>query len=557
MPKLTLILTRPLVLPQHVDLDTERVTLGRSKSCTCLIEDRFLSRTHAEILARDGKWFLRDCGSANGTFVNGTRIDREVEFRHTDVVTIGDTEIRIGGTKPQDEITQVGVDAAPAPTSPPAPAPEPEQIPAIVLEEGAVRDSAERTMIVHKLALELLGERSMGELFEVILDHVMSVLRPSRVAIALLSADGESLEIVASRGNDDTVDGRLTISRTLLAQIVEERKVVAFTDVGSEDGEIPESMVVQGIYSALGAPLLVEGRVLGVLYVDYRLTDRVVSEDDAQLAAQIARVAALKLESTRLRETALEKERLDEALRVARAIQMRLLPRRLKRGDEDPRAEVGATVRPAGQVGGGFYDFLHTSDGKLYFCLGDASGEGIPAAMLMAVSRAMFRVLFMGGGSPGSIMTAVNRELARESEPGMSVVAFCGVLDLATGELRASSGGTRPPLLVDGHGATRQLAEVSGHPLGLDERATFDEVNRVLRPGDAICIASDGVLDATNDRGERFSESRLRAVLERDASREASDIVTSIVTAVDELAGDTPQADDLALLIVRYRAASN
>jgi uncharacterized damage-inducible protein DinB len=304
MPKIRLILTRPLVAAQHVELEGERVTLGRSKSCTCLIEDRFLSRTHAELVPREGRWFLRDCDSANGTFVNGARIDREVEFRYGDTITMGDTEIRMGGTSPQDEITQVGLDSAP--TTPPAPAPqpepEPEQVPDLVIAEDQVKESADQTMLVHRLALELLADRSMDEMFEIIVDHVMEVMKPSRVVISLLGADGKSLENVRFRTGEKSDESRLTISRTLLEQIVEERKVVAYTDIGSEDGEVPESMTVEGIFSALGAPLLVNGHVLGVLYLDYRLTDRVITEEDAQLAAQIARVAAIKVESSRARE---------------------------------------------------------------------------------------------------------------------------------------------------------------------------------------------------------------------------------------------------------------
>src|SRR6185369_4817672 len=129
-----------------------------------------------------------------------------------------------------------------------------------------------------------------------------------------------------------------------------------------------KSIAIQSIYSALCAPLIAGDTVLGVLYIDYQLSGRAISEDDAQLAAQIARVAAIKLESTRLREAALERGRLDETLKLARAIQMRMLPQ-VTAPVAGSAFDIAAAIRPAKEVGGDFYDFHSTADGKLYFCI--------------------------------------------------------------------------------------------------------------------------------------------------------------------------------------------
>lgn len=555
LPKLTLVLSQPRVLPRSVEFDAERITLGRSKSCTCLIEDRFLSRTHAEIVAREGKWFVRDCGSANGTFVNGARIDREVEFRHGDAICIGDTEIRIGGASPQDEITQVGDSGSqPGPRPEPRREPEPEQVPDLVIEENEVRESAERTMIVHRLALELIEDRSMAELFEVIVDHVMEVMAPSRVAITLLADDGKSLEVAKVRGTDDADNRRLKISRTLLSQIIKERKVIAYTYVGAEEEEvIPDSMVAEGIFSALGAPLLVSGHVLGLLYLDYRLTDRVINEDDAQLAAQIARLAAMKLESTRLRETAVEAEQLDEALRAAREFQSRMIPDERPRRDDASLFEIDATIRPSRTVGGDFCDFLHRDDG-LYFCIGDVSATGISAALVMAECRALFHSMFEMGGSPGRIMETVNRQLAREAE---HATAFCGVIDLTSGKLSYCTAGDFTPHMITHAGSVRLLSTKEAPALGADTNHAFVESTHTLSAGDALCLETNGIIEAKNERGDRFDSERLVKALERNASRTASEILTAIGTAVDEFIGDQQQTDDAALMLVRFLKTAN
>lgn len=546
MPRISFVVSQPGAPPRNIELDLAQITLGRSNDCTFTINDNFLSRRHAELLSRDGTWFVRDCGSVNGTFVNGTRIAQEVEIRPGDCIRLSDSELRISNGNDPDEGTRTDLHAADQPT-------ELGQVADLVLDQLQVTDSAERTLIIHRLVLELLGEKSMDELFEIIVDHVMEVMSPSRVAIALLGEDGVSLEIAQFRAKDDTTLQELTISRTLLSQIVGDRKVLSYTDVGvNESLATAHSIVMQGILSALCAPLLVNDRVLGVLYLDYQLTARVITEEDAQLAAQIARVAAIKLESSRLRASALEKERMDESLRVAQAIQMRMLPQGFPPRTDDSLFEIAAAIRPARQVGGDFYDFVHTPDDRLYLCVGDVSGKGMPAALLMAVTRALFRSMILQGESPSRIMAAVNRQLAQESEPDMFVTSFCAVLDLSTGELRYSNGGHNPPFLIGRGGSVNELPTTPGLVLGFLESFSFVEQTHTLSPGDALYLDTDGICEAANDAGELFSTGRLRTVLEENATHTMSDIVASVVSSVEVFVDGAPQSDDLTLMSVRY-----
>jgi serine phosphatase RsbU (regulator of sigma subunit)/pSer/pThr/pTyr-binding forkhead associated (FHA) protein len=545
MAKISFIFSQPRNLPRNVDLDLEQITLGRSASCTFPIADNFLSRTHAELVARDGKWFLRDRGSVNGTFVNGVQIDREMAVGTGDSIRLGDSELRIVDGTRGDAITQVDIE--------PARETSVEQIADFVLDEEQVTETAERTVIIHRLALELLGEKSMSELFETIVDHVMEVMSPSRVAIALLGEDGESLQIAEFRSRDGSDLGELTISSTLLSQIIGQRRVLSFTDIGANEFlAAAKSIVMQGIHSALCAPLLANHRVLGVLYLDYQHTTRLITEEDAQLAAQIARVAAIKLESTRLRESALEKERMDESLRVAQAIQMRMLPQEFPLRTEESLFEIAAAIRPAKQVGGDFYDFFHTEDDRLYLCIGDVSGKGMPAALLMAVTRALFRSMILQGESPARIMAAVNRQLAQESEADMFVTAFCAVLDLPTGELHYSNGGHNPPFVVGGDGVVTELSTKPGLVLGFMEGFDFVEQTHRLSPGDALYLDTDGISEATNHEGELFMVERLQKVLEQNASRGMGEIISSVIASVEGFVAGAPQSDDLTLMAIRY-----
>ncbi len=316
-----------------LQMDRDVITMGRSSDCAIPIDDRFLSRRH---------------GSVNGTFVNGARIDTHVKLCPGDHIRLGDTEVVIGGAAEE---------AAP--------------VTDFFLAEGEVRESVDRSRVLHRLALELIADRPLAGLFDFILDRVVDVMHPSRAALALIRGDDQPVEIVKMRPADR--DPReLAISRTLIREVVRDRKVVAFKG----DGGNAALAFAQSI----------------VLYVDCQNTRRTITEDDAHLAAHIARVAAIKLESTRLREAALEKGKLDETLKLAQANQMRMLPQQLPQLTAESPFDIAASIRPAKQVGGDFYDFHATANGKLYFCIGDVSGKGIPAALLMAVSRAEQRL---------------------------------------------------------------------------------------------------------------------------------------------------------------------
>lgn len=530
MPRLELTLLTPHSSPTTVELDRDVITMGRATDCSIPIADRFLSRRHAEMTSEDGGWVLRDNGSANGTFVNGTRVTEPVKVGPGDRIRLGDAELIIGGAAPQPRAESLHTQ--------------------FFLAENEVKESEERSRIIHRLALELIADRPMAELFDFILDRVVEVMHPSRAALALLKGEDDTVEIVKMRRIAD--EQELAISRTIVHEVVRDRKVLAFNDIGSNQAFAEAmSIVGQSIHSALCAPLIAGDAVLGVLYIDYQLSHREITPDDAQLAAQIARVAAIKLESTRLREAALEKGKLEEALKLARAIQMRMLPQELPALTAHSTFDIAAQIRPAKQVGGDFYDFYETPDGKLYFSIGDVSGKGVPAALMMAVSRALFRSLILAGGEPAAVVSAVNRQLCDETDEAMFVTAFFGVLDLRTGEIRYTNAGHNPPLIV-GAGGVRTLPTRPGLVLGYLPEFSYTEESATLSPNEVLFLYTDGISEATNASDEMFSIERLEKVLAGSAGADVRQLIGATLGAVEAFAGGAPQSDDLTLLCIRY-----
>jgi serine phosphatase RsbU (regulator of sigma subunit) len=542
VPALELTLMEPGVAPVKLQMNCDVITMGRATDCAIPLKDRFLSRRHAEILSQNGGWILRDNGSANGTFVNGARVEAPVKLGPGDPIELGHSKQVVGGGPSREAALRQTDGAVP--------------LTQFILTEGQVKESAERSRIIHGLALELIADRPMAELFDFILDRVVDLMKPSRAALALLDGDDHSPQIVKMRQTDGG-SRELNISRTLIREVVRDRKVLAFTDVGSSGAlAAAQSIIGQSIYSALCAPLVCGDSVLGVLYVDYQVSRRVISEDDAQLAAQIARVAAIKLESTRLRESALEKGRLDETLKLAQAIQMRMLPQEPPEPPPDATYDIAAQIRPARQVGGDFYDF-YIADDKLYFSIGDVSGKGIPAALMMAVSRALFRSFILAGREPASMMSAVNRQLCDETDEAMFVTAFCGVIELSTGLVRYCNAGHNPPLIIGADGIVRTLTSRPGLVLGYLPQFPFVEESTVLAPGDVLYLYTDGISEATNSRDEMFSVERLEKVLATNASVDVRKLLNATLEAVQKFVGEAPQSDDLTLLCIRYLRPSH
>src|SRR5258708_17673192 len=290
----------------------------------------------------------------------------------------------------------------------------------------------------------------------------------TRVAIATLSVDGKSFSNVEVRRQDKTDSAELRISRTVLEEVVEEKKVLAFMDVAMDEKlKRAQSIIMQGIRSILCAPLTIGNSVVGVLYVDYLFSHKQIEADDVRLIGQTARFAAARLETRGLREEAIEKRIMDEELKTASVIQRRLLP-------PAPTGIAGYSLiganHPCRTVSGDYYDFVVRPDGKLYFVIADVSGKGVTAGLMMAGLQASFRIFCKLDPTPANLVGQLNGALNEILPQSKFVTLFLGRLDTRTGAVEYANAGHTPPLFLRRHG-TQQLAEphllpaVATHPL--------------------------------------------------------------------------------------------
>jgi len=269
------------------------------------------------------------------------------------------------------------------------------------------------------------------------------------------------------------------------------------------------------------------------------------------LILSLAMIVFLMIRSTRnmkeLGEITAVKERMENELKIAKGIQMSMIPKIYPAYPERGDIDIYASIVPAKEVGGDLFDFF-IMDEKLYFCIGDVSGKGVPASLVMAVTRSLFRTVAAHEKSPGRIVTAMNESMSDMNESTMFVTFFCGVLDMKTGHLRYCNAGHNAPVLLNT--AKAPLPVVSNVPLGIVAGTAFQEQETDLKYDDTLFLYTDGVTEAENAKHELFGEERMINALSELKGSKAH--LEEMQKALDAFVGDTPQSDDITMLFVHY-----
>ncbi len=544
-PRAEVTIYSPLFSPFRQPLQGEAISIGRASDCTIPIKDRYLSRKHAEIIAVGNGWMLKDLGSANGTYLNGSRVEHDELLKTGDRIRLGDTEIVFETSGASTDRFFAIADPAGGHTNP-----------TIAIPVGEISDRPEeqdvaRLQTLTLLARELIEDRPMDELFGFITERIMEHLHPSRCAIALLGPDGRSFTKVEVRRHDPNDVSELTISHTLLTAVVEEKKALAFVDVSVDEKlRRAASIIMQGIHSILCTPLLIGEAVVGVLYVDYLFTQRAISEDDVRLVAQIGRFAAIKLETTRLREEAIQKRIMDEELKTASGIQRRLLP-------APPSNVPGFTFvgrnQPCRTVSGDYYDFAVRPDGRVYFVIGDVSGKGVTAGLMMAGLQVAFRIFSKSDPDPAVLVTQLNVALKENLPQSKFVTLFLGRLDTKSGLVEYVNAGHTPPLWLSKNGAV-EITD-SDLLLGVVSRAEFTTRRLQLDKGDSLILFTDGVTEARDRAGVDLGSMIIAEALTPLHGADANAVATAVNESVLQHVGDAENLDDDVTLLVVSRAS--
>jgi len=549
-----LVISGPEGSPTKIELQKTPLTLGRSvDSDLPYPDDPWLSRAHLAFEQNGGVWYIKDCASRNGTVLNAANVKEPHPIKPGDRIYAGHLTIEVHESKnlesplvrfvpqPEEKITREATIVtslekvlSKASSSAAQPTKEP------------TFNTSRVVQALIRAGQELAGHQPLEELFTVILRLALSAMEAKRGVI--LTLERGELMVRASEG------AGFSISTAVRDRVLREKCSLVISDAQLDDAlRQQKSIVMHRVRSMMAVPLQTGDRVIGLIYVDNGTQIRPFMQEDLDLLTVMANVAAIRIEHARLAEVEQSEKLMELELGQASEIQRGLLP------TEAPSYEgydLAGHNLPCRTVGGDYYDFIPYKDGRLALAVGDVSGKGLPAALLMSSLQARVQMLRETNPDPGVAVSILNRTLAERCPTGKFITFFYALLNTETGALRYSNAGHNYPLLVRANGAIEQLSG-SGLVMGLFPGVHYDVKETKIEPGDLLALYSDGVTEASTAEDKEFGEDGLGQFLLRYRHKSCDEIMHALIDHVRNWCGKASFADDFTIVLVRREARLN
>ncbi len=544
-----IVILRGPELGRQFPLEKDRNTLGRNVDCAIPLAGKQISRQHALVHQRDGKYYLEDLGSANGTFMNGERMSPGVSVNLTDQDTF-----------------QIGPYLFALRLSTPASAVVEE--PSLVVRETVSamspsqtlfsQDPATKLQVVLEINQQLARTLEIEPLLEKVVEQLMKLFSQSDRVMVIL-CEGDQLLIRAQRFRRLGDKPAKQFSRTIVRRALDEGIGIISEDIQSDKRfQASHTIMSLDMHSVICVPMITQDkRRLGVIQVDRSCKGFGFKVDDLHLLTAVAMEVSIVLDNAALHVEKLREQRLLQELALAHDIQEGYLPDELE-GFPNADFEIFGRVYPARQVAGDFYDFVKTPTGRLAFFIGDVSGKGMPAALYMIAVRTLCRHLAKETHRPAQLLAKLNIELVEDNPSCMFVTLAHGVYDPATGQVIFASAGHPLPYLRKADGSIDPVALKPGRLLGYGGDARpCTEAELTLEPGDTLFFYTDGFFEAREHRQRAmFGLDRVRAVLQNCGPNHTLAECTSVAKdAIDRFTEMKELQDDLTLLVLRRLSA--
>ena len=516
------------------------------------LSDRRISRNCAAVVIEANRFYIEDRGQRRGLFVNGEKVDSR-ELQDGDSITFGlddSYEIIFRSAKSTDS----------------------DSLPQLLtrMEHITSSEPSGGGLIKLKRLLEasalLHSQLPLDEALSHMLDHAVSVTDADRgLLLEKDSTDALKVKLARRNGALRVPPESVTPSKTAIQLALKQQSPVITEDLAQADVDLQaaQSVVAQRLRAVVVIPLFAiarantqesmvnikRGELLGVLYLDSR-RPAAFSKLDRQILDALAADAANILDNARLVERERERQRLEQEINIARDIQQALLPRDFR---EYPHLSVTGFNLPCLAVGGDYFDVFPLSDGRTAFLIADVSGKGLGAAILTTMLQGALSGMTLGI-DPASVFNHVNRFLCDHSEVGRYATMFFGTLD-QDGHLEFINAGHPSPILIR-RGVAEEAFTEGSYPVGLVPEAEYTAVCLKLEPGDTLVLFSDGVTEAMDPDEQMFGITRLKELLTGQLECPLELLQKCVLEAVENFARGAHQADDLTLLIVRFRATA-
>jgi phosphoserine phosphatase RsbU/P len=547
-PAASLIVVDPTGHRSRVEIKPLPFLIGRQPGSHLILRDNRASRTHSRIVAEGGTYIVEDCGSRHGTLVNGLAVRRH-RLSNGDKIEFGVADsyqliFAIDGTELRNLMDQFAARDQGA---------------------GAPGGNLAKLRAILDLARTLQASFSTDDVLQSVVDAALAITGAERGF--LLLAAGESLEIKAARNRSGaSLDAsELRVPRKVIHRALQQRRDLLYMnfDSAAGDGAADRSAADLELRSVVCVPLVriragqgdatnvmsTRDETVGVLYMDSRAGAADMAGGNRELLQTLAIEASTVLENARLLEEERLKQQIDEEMRLARSIQQSLLPRALPavgwlRG-------YGSSVA-SHEVGGDYYDLIQVNEGCWSAVVADVSGKGVSSALLASLLQG---ALLTATSRPKVLVERIGRlnRFLNERTGGEKYATVFYALVETSGQVHYVNAAHCPPLLLRSNGQYRYL-DATGMPVGLIDSAEYELAGVELGDGDKLILYTDGVTEAQNAAGEFFGKLRMRELVVAHAADSCERVHAALLESVAAFTGDTPQSDDLTLLVIEYRS---
>ncbi len=412
----------------------------------------------------------------------------------------------------------------------------------------AVKREALEKQLLYRLGIKISSSLSLDEVLHEILDSLKQAVDFNAGGVFVVDSDGVDIESRYTVGYDPAHDSamRLKIGQGLIGNVAKSGEPVIVPDVSADDRYVDARPSTR---SEIVVPISLDDRVIGVVNLE---SDHLNAyrRQDLSLMSAFASQAAISMERARLHEELIAGQKLSEQLNIARSIQQTFLPR--KNPDIDGY-DISGTNIPSGQVGGDYYDFIRIVDSQTGVAIGDVSGKGVPASLIMASFRASMIAEIRNNYSIRTIFQKVNNLVFESVTPGSFVTAVYGVLDSKNHVLTFSNAGHNLPFLLRQDGSVEYLRE-GGQVLGVTPNAIYEERPIYIHAGEIIVLYTDGVSEVFNADGEEYGLDRLVKLVRKNRERTSKEILKAIYNDVRKWAAPTHVYDDLTMIVLKRLA---
>jgi sigma-B regulation protein RsbU (phosphoserine phosphatase) len=504
------------------ELHSSPVRIGSSPNNDLVVaEDQEVSANHCRV-ERDERqrWILRDDGSTNGTFLN-------------------DTPVRVARLQSGDRI-RLG-----------------QSVLLFIDRVVGAQSRLQNLQILQEVNKALNSETDLARLLELIMDLAIHLTQAQRGFLVEVRDKQLNFKVARNIGYEAIESPEFKISNSVIRQVTRSGQPVLTSDAQADLASF-QSIVKQEIRSLLCVPLRVKGRIIGTVYVDSHQEAVGFTEQDKELLQAFSDQAAIAIENARLLKETKESEAMRGELRVASRIQLALLPRQ---DPTIPGFEVTGSMLTAKEVGGDYYDYIAPLEGEdedapddRYIAIGDVSGKGVPAGLVMVMARSVLRSLASSWeASPAELLAEVNRLLKPDLKPGMFMSMLLGRVFAAEGVVRLCGCGHERPLVFRARGGNVQAYDCGGIVLGVmpDVGSLLNDIDISLEPGDQLLLYTDGVTEAMNSRHEQYSLPRLMRTFARHGHSSPRELVAAILDDLARHRGEAEVNDDITLIALR------